>query len=441
MRRRDALAGLLGLVGCTSASGGPSLAVRPPDSSNAGSIAPFAARTFAGLATHMATNAAGESVVVGTFDGSIDYGLGEHVASGPGDIFVVKVDPSGAPIWHTTVGGEAADQPRAVTLDDDGAITVLATHDGYSSILSDSVDARYTFLVRLDAQGQVREQHPLATVGPNAIARWTDGYAASMVGNGNVGATFSVTWLGPDGMRTSDTGIAADRGVVRALATRGDTLAVVGNYGGTMRVGGTTLPVGRDTGFVATLAQAGALHWSRVWRGATVRAAGFAKDGVLVVGGACAAGCAVPSDPDDDVDGPFVAALDATGHVLWSRRFPGRFGDGAVSSRATVTSVTIAPDGTVHAVGPFDGRLDLGDRALDALASTSVFHVALASDGHTVWSGRYPTRSVYAPPVATTDAAGHVFVAAGFRGSLDLHTAARHASDTEAGWFFARVTD
>lgn len=421
------------LVACASSGENePTLATRAPEITDVGNITPFAARAFRGAATHTVTLPSGESIVVGFFTGTTDFGLGERSAVGGGDIFLVKLDADGNPVWHETFGTEQEDEPAGMVVEDDGSIAVLGSHDQLP--LRDwSSGPRSTFLLRFDPRGHLLDQRSLPEVTPYAFDRLGDRYVASTA------APLSVGSFATAGDAPRDAGLSGDHGIVRAVTTRGDRLVAIGAYAGTMRAGGTTLPIGAGTAFIVSLSQSG-VEWTRAWRHASLTAARLVADGTLLVGGACDANCAVPPSDGEDAPGPFVAALDANGRVLWSRRFVGRFGDSPANAGGTVTSLALAPNGVVHAVGTFSSRMDLGDRSVDPYGGASIFHVAISSGGATLWGGRYAATAAVAAPIATVDAHGHVFVTGSAAGSFDLHVAHR-AATTDAGWFFARVTD
>ncbi len=73
------------------------------------------------VAWGVAADSAGNSVTTGWFQKSVDFGKGGALASkGNKDVFVLKLDPKGAPIWVQTFGDHDHDQGRGVALDDKG---------------------------------------------------------------------------------------------------------------------------------------------------------------------------------------------------------------------------------------------------------------------------------------------------------------------------------
>jgi hypothetical protein len=72
----------------------------------------------------VAADAAGNTVVTGWFQNRVDFGAGPVASHGNKDVFVLKLDPNGAPIWVKTFGNKDHDQARAIALDGQGNPTV-----------------------------------------------------------------------------------------------------------------------------------------------------------------------------------------------------------------------------------------------------------------------------------------------------------------------------
>ncbi|HEY1555901.1 MAG TPA: hypothetical protein VGF94_13775 [Kofleriaceae bacterium] len=88
------------------------------------------ARTFGAekedVAWGVAADDAGNTVTTGWFQGAVDFGKGGTIASkGNKDVFVVKLDQKGAPVWVKTWGDHDHDQGRGVALDSKGNVVVV----------------------------------------------------------------------------------------------------------------------------------------------------------------------------------------------------------------------------------------------------------------------------------------------------------------------------
>jgi hypothetical protein len=84
------------------------------------------AKTFGGdrvdVGYDVAVDGAGNAIVTGWFEGSVDFGKGGTVQSKNlnKDVFVLKLNAKGETIWLQTFGDKDHDQGRAVALDDKG---------------------------------------------------------------------------------------------------------------------------------------------------------------------------------------------------------------------------------------------------------------------------------------------------------------------------------
>lgn len=88
------------------------------------------ARTFGSeredVAWGVAADSAGNTVTTGWFQNSVDFGRGGAIASkGNKDVFAIKLDPKGSPLWIQTWGDHDHDQGRGVALDDHGQALVV----------------------------------------------------------------------------------------------------------------------------------------------------------------------------------------------------------------------------------------------------------------------------------------------------------------------------
>jgi hypothetical protein len=77
------------------------------------------------IAYGVAADAAGNTVAVGWFQGSVDFGAGAVASKGNKDVFALKLDASGAPVWAKRWGDHDHDQGRAIAVDGQGAAVVV----------------------------------------------------------------------------------------------------------------------------------------------------------------------------------------------------------------------------------------------------------------------------------------------------------------------------
>ena len=68
----------------------------------------------------IAVDSSGNSYITGSFQGTVDFGSGDITPSGFDDIFVLKVNPSGTFQWVSTFGGTSIDVGEDITVDSSG---------------------------------------------------------------------------------------------------------------------------------------------------------------------------------------------------------------------------------------------------------------------------------------------------------------------------------
>ncbi len=86
------------------------------------------ARTFGSsredIGFGLASDATGNVVVAGWFEGTVDFGGGAKASYGNRDVFVLKLDAEGRHVWSQSFGDRDHDQARAVAIDKNGAPVV-----------------------------------------------------------------------------------------------------------------------------------------------------------------------------------------------------------------------------------------------------------------------------------------------------------------------------
>lgn len=197
--------------------------------------APIWSRSFGGAGsdtgTGVAVDAAGNVVMIGTFAMAADFGAGLVTATVGGlygnDIVLAKYSPAGVHLWSHTYGANGDDSATAVASDSSGDVILT----GY---VRNIVDLGNGELIAM-ARGTI---FLAKYAGSDGHAVWTRVYAADTV-----------------------TGDSA-----RAVAVRGDTIALTGGVNGAPDFGAGSLagPVQYDTDmFIATFSGSGAGRWSQ----------------------------------------------------------------------------------------------------------------------------------------------------------------------------------
>lgn len=109
-------------------------------------------------ATSIATDAAGNTYICGAFDGVIQFG--DLAAFAPAgflrDVFLVKLDPDGKPLWAKQFGDQNTQDNCEVALGDDGRITIAGRWKGAFALGGDVIDSAGTedvFVAQFDTDG------------------------------------------------------------------------------------------------------------------------------------------------------------------------------------------------------------------------------------------------------------------------------------------------
>ncbi|WP_437927870.1 hypothetical protein WMF37_01135 [Sorangium sp. So ce291] len=80
----------------------------------------------------IASDAAGNYYVIGSFMGTVDFGAGPLTSAGEEDVFLLKLDPSGALIWSKRFGTRFRELGGAVTVDENGDVLIAGRYDADS---------------------------------------------------------------------------------------------------------------------------------------------------------------------------------------------------------------------------------------------------------------------------------------------------------------------
>lgn len=322
----------------------------------------------------MATDAAGNVVVVGTFRGVVSFGGDNLVApQDTTDMFVARYDANGQHVWSRDFSTNMSNQvvqPRDIAIDAAGDLVIVGRYTGLAGVgpnfgggsLSHE-DGDEMFVVKLDAAGD---------------------------------HVWSMAVTGSGHQRANAVAIDAAGNAVVVGEDADDALIVSTNGGGTLLSSAT---YGDDEDQRAT------------------DVAADPAGGVIVVGeheGAIdLGGGALVSAGFDDV---FVVRFDAAGAHDWSAGY----GD---PQRQREPRVAIGAAGNILLTGSFDGTIDFGGGVLDSEEGAfkgDIFVATLASDGTHVWSASFGGEGPQTPHAIATDAYDRVVVAGGFNGDVDF---------------------
>ncbi|MFT3774395.1 MAG: hypothetical protein QM820_54240 [Minicystis sp.] len=109
---------------------------------------------------HAKVDAKGNVVVVGSYEGGLDgLGIGVSPSAGGTDAFVVKLDPTGAPMWARVGGDTSYQSAESVVLTPGGDVIVAGTYSGTFNFLGGTTFANTAgggdviFIQRFDKDG------------------------------------------------------------------------------------------------------------------------------------------------------------------------------------------------------------------------------------------------------------------------------------------------
>jgi hypothetical protein len=339
----------------------------------------------AGAARGIAADPAGNIIVVGEFEGTVNFDGTNNVnsADATADIFILKLDSAGNHVWSKVFGDTKAQVALEVAADSNGNIFIT----GYADTDPFNLGG--------------------ATFDPNNLDVFVASY--DLAGNHRWSNLYVNT--GPQ------------RGRDLALTSNGDVI-IVGDTDNDTNLGGMSIPkAGSQDIFVAKYVGADGSHqWSKLFGDASPQVARGvavgANGNVLITGGFAGtiqwdANTLMTAMGMSDV---FVAKLDsANGNYLMHAQ-------GGKLGTSTGTSVGSDDSGNVVVFGYFNGTIDFGNQAVTSNAGANdTFVVKLReSDWISVWTKPYGAAgSQYGWDVAVAKD-GSAITGGGFYTELDV---------------------
>jgi hypothetical protein len=264
--------------------------------------------------------------------------------------------------WAVALGGAGEDRGMATAIDSIGDVIVVGDFHGPADF----------------GHGPVADGGPFGFVTKRVASDGSERWTVPLTGPaGSLSEVMSVA-IGPD-----------------------DSVIIAGGYQGSIDVGGSLLSSAGGS-FVAKYSWEGHLTWVRELDAASTTSVVVDSTGQVYVAGTFDGSVVLGGDTlnsDGDGDG-FLAALDWSGSVLWGRALTG-------SDGPWITSVAIAPNRDVIAVGEFSGPTSFGGAVLSPDAAERAFITRFRSDGLFVASRAIgeggPGRSVATQVAVTFD--------------------------------------
>jgi len=420
------------------------------------------ARTFSGSGVHGVTavtvDSAGNIIVVGGFEGSLDAGSGELVSTGGEDVFVVELDRVGRPLWSRRFGDAAWQYANAVTTDAEGNVLVAGRLEGSADFGGGSLSSTGSadaFLVKLGPGGEhlwsrrfgegrfdVQEALSVAADASGRVAMTGifDGLlslGAPTLSSQGAGDAF-IALLSPSGdpmwsKRLGDAGFQMGTSVTFDVA---GNLVATGLFQGSVDFGqGKATSAGGFDIYLASFDIGGNLRYERTFGGAgaevSVGVAPRPGGGVVVVGrymGSFDMG--LGALPHADSLATFVAAFDPAGHPIFSRGF--------VGGEQIVSSVAVGRNGDIVIAGSFQGAPDFGAGPKPSAGATDFFVLRLDQGGALLDDRRFGDADFQDRIYATMRDDGAMILAGRLSGSMDIGAAKEVTGSAEGRGFVLR---
>ena len=344
----------------------------------------------------VAADLAGNVILTGTFTGSVDFGGGVLTSAGLGDVFFVKLDPTGAHLWSRRFGDAGAQVAGSVAVDDASSPVGVGAFTGsidFGGGPLTSAGGDDIYVVKLNPLGTLVWAKSYGSAGDQAgrSVALDPSYNVLVTGafTGSVdfgGGALTSAGLNDAFLLKLDSsgnhqwskafGDALDQGGYAVGADRLGNVTFTGGVEGSIDFGGAPhSTLGGQDGFVASFTDVGAYRWSRALGGGNAQVgAAVAMDpfgnvavGVALQGAADLGGGALVSAGAVDVA---VGKYDPAGVHLWSKRFGGAGNDAP-------KAMAFSPSGALLLTGVLGGAVDLGGGAVGGAGGEDAFLVAL----------------------------------------------------------------
>jgi len=353
------------------------------------------------VGTSVAVGKDGGAVLTGHFAGSIDFGGGPVVSAGGRDVFVLKLTPEGTVAWAKTFGGAGALQEGlAVDVDDAGDVLVAGAFDGtldVGGVPLVSLGGQDGFALKLEAAtGGVVWSKAFGGPGKQvARALAVDAAGTALVGGGFDGSidlgngpmlsaggedAFFVKLGSGDGTPAmgSQFGDASNQAITGIALPGGGGYVLAGRFEGAIGFETTMLQgAGAEDIFVASYGAPGELIFAKAFgdKGSQIPE-GVAVDaaGAIVVAGRFTGSLDFghkPPLPGTESYDIFIGKLDASGAYVYGYAYGGNFDQVALG-------VAVDSNGNAAVTGSYFGSLQFGADPLVSGGQRDLFLAKLA---------------------------------------------------------------
>jgi hypothetical protein len=290
----------------------------------------------------------GAPIIVGSFNGDINFGGGPLLSAGETDVYVAKFDGNGGHIWAKRFGDFEQQHGRSIAVGATGRIVVAGDFFGSidfgGGMLMGQMGGPTVFLAKFDANGS--HQWSKAFPGGQAFATALDKHENVLLG---------------------------------------------GQFSGTIDFGcGPLMSAGNQDIFLAKFSRStGSCLWSkRFGDNMTQYAAAVAidsQDNIILGGGFFSSvdfGSGVHVAGNGNESG-YVAKFDTDGNLLWD------IDSGAASGSMGVRDITVNNMDEILFTGSFSGQITFGGPVMAGAGGIDAYVAALDSQGQHLWSRRF----------------------------------------------------
>lgn len=397
--------------------------------------------------TALAMDPQGNVVIVGYIDGTVDFGCGPLVAGAGDAALVVKFSSAGDCVWSRHFGDPA--MAEAVDIDAAGNVYIIGHQSGAIDFGGGVLAGKENdvFVAKLDASGAYQWGQRFG----DSAEQTGWGIAADSEGNviatgsfqGTVdfgggaltskgGTDIFLAKFGPNGAHLWSKAFGDGKNQLGRAVTvdAQNNIVLTGSIFGPTSFGGPTLDAsGLANVFIAKLSPTGGHIWSKVygdWQDQISQTVKIDASGNLYACGGFQGVMDFGGGPLTSVDGydAWFAKLDASGNHLWSRRA------GGVGNQSC-NNVAIDPKGRMAFGGWFFGAGEFGGPTLYSAGQQDGYLAFYDAAGKPLWSMLYGDWSGQANKGIGFDAAGDLFLTAFLMSSANLGGGPRSAGGGE----------
>jgi hypothetical protein len=395
------------------------------------------------LSQAVGTDSQGNVIVTGVMWGAVDFGGEPLVSAGEADMFVAKLDPSGAQVWSRRFGATSWQGALAGAVDGDGNIVIAGAMNGTvlmgeAVLVAAPANGGDMFVAKLSPAGEVLWAKSASAPGEQQLFGLTTDGAKNVLAVGAIcgaagfgqvvgafggGCDAHLVKLDKNGTFQWDRtyGGFQYQGAWGISTDAGGNVYFAGATVGPVDFGGGPVPYGGGAdGFLVKLGPDGVYQWGKSFgdmkEQSGIRTAvdrdgnllfSFQFDGTVNFGGDDLTSQASPGDCG-------IAKFGPDGKHLWSKRLHN------TGSKLRDFHVATDAAGNVLIAGMSDGSVDFGGGKLTA-EGDDLFVAKLDPDGNHVWSERYGgPGATLRPYSAAAGALGDLVVAGALGGAVDF---------------------